>query len=194
VACTTDTCDEANNVIVHAPNNAACNDGLFCNGAETCDAAQGCKKGTAPALSDGVACTDDTCNEATDRIVHTPNAGQCDDGLFCNGAEKCDATLGCQKGTAPATDDAVACTTDACDEPSKKVVHTPNDGKCDDGLFCNGAEKCDGALGCQKGTAPATDDAVACTDDACDEASKKVLHTANDGKCDDGLFCNGIEK
>jgi len=38
VSCTDDSCDEVNDVIVNNPNNANCDDGAFCNGAETCDA------------------------------------------------------------------------------------------------------------------------------------------------------------
>ncbi|MFQ5463811.1 MAG: hypothetical protein ACE5E5_14435, partial [Phycisphaerae bacterium] len=39
-------------------NNGHCDDGLFCNGSETC-VLNVCQAGTPPALSDGVACTDD---------------------------------------------------------------------------------------------------------------------------------------
>ncbi|MFQ5494234.1 MAG: cohesin domain-containing protein, partial [Phycisphaerae bacterium] len=42
----------------------SCDDGLFCNGAETFSAGL-CQPGTDP-CDDGVVCTDDTCNEALD--------------------------------------------------------------------------------------------------------------------------------
>ena len=107
------------------PVDAQCDDGFFCNGAETCDAAVGCKPGTAPTLTDNVDCTTDTCDETTDQIVHTPVNTQCDDGEFCNGSETCDAVLGCQAGTAPTLTDNIDCTTDTCDEVADQIVHTP---------------------------------------------------------------------
>ena len=47
----------------------------------------------------GLACTDDSCDEATDTIVNIPNDGNCDNGQFCDGSETCDATNDCQAGT-----------------------------------------------------------------------------------------------
>jgi subtilisin family serine protease len=81
-------------------NNGECDDGLFCNGAETC-VASSCQAGTPPNCSDGVACTNDSCNEATNSCDHVANNANCDDGLFCNGSETCHPTLGCQAGTDP---------------------------------------------------------------------------------------------
>ena len=88
--------------------NADCDDGLFCNGAETCNAGT-CQAGTAPNCSDGVSCTDDSCNESTDSCDNIVNNANCDDGLFCNGSETCSATLGCQAGSDP-------CPGQSCDE------------------------------------------------------------------------------
>ena len=68
--------------------------------------------------------------------------------------EGCDSALGCQVGTAPNVDDGVGWTVDICDELSDTVVNTPSDLLCDDGLFCDGNETCDVALGCQVGTNP----------------------------------------
>jgi len=49
--------------------NADCDDGLFCNGAETC-VAGACQPGAVVDCNDGVACSVDTCNEATDSCDH----------------------------------------------------------------------------------------------------------------------------
>jgi len=51
---------------------ADCSDGQFCNGAETCDANLTCQSGAAP-CDDGVACTDDSCDEVNDACAYTPN-------------------------------------------------------------------------------------------------------------------------
>jgi hypothetical protein len=48
-----------------------------------------------------VSCTSDSCNEATDSCTRAPVHSACDNGLFCDGAERCDAALGCQDGPDP---------------------------------------------------------------------------------------------
>lgn len=72
----------------------------------------------------------------------------CDDGMFCTGAETCDTGI-CLPGTPPDCDDGVGCTDDVCDEINDACVNTPDDTNCpNDGLFCNGDEICDPAAGC----------------------------------------------
>jgi hypothetical protein len=225
---------------IRAPNsctsNADCDDGLFCNGAETC-AAGACVAGTPVGCDDGVGCTIDACNEATDACDHTTDDALCDNGLFCDGVETCSAVVGCQAGTPVDCNDGVGCTLDSCNETTQACDNAPNDGLCNDGLFCNGSEICDAALDCQAGsdpcpglscdevadscqcatnqdcddgtfcngveicqagicapgTPPDCDDGVACTSDSCDGASDACLNVPNDGFCDNGLFCDGIE-
>ncbi|MEE8522829.1 MAG: zinc-dependent metalloprotease family protein, partial [Thermoanaerobaculia bacterium] len=78
--------------------NADCDDGLFCNGAETCnEATDSCDAGTPPNCNDGVGCTDDSCNEGTNSCDNVANNSLCpDDNLFCTGTEFCDPALDCQ--------------------------------------------------------------------------------------------------
>ncbi|MBU1495467.1 hypothetical protein KKF34_01145, partial [Myxococcota bacterium] len=142
VSCTDDVCDENLDLVIHTPNNALCDDGLFCNGVETCNQSSGCQPGIPPVLSDGVACTDDVCDENLDIVIHTPNNALCDDGLFCNGVETCNQSSGCQPGIPPVVDDGVSCTDDVCDENLDIVVHTPNDNNCDDNDACT-SNTCD---------------------------------------------------
>ena len=118
------------------------------------DAVIGCKAGTAPDCDDGVACTEDACDEQADACVNVPDNNVCDDGAWCNGTETCDAELGCQDGTAPDCDDDVKCTKDECDDAEDACVHAPDDSICNDGKWCNGTETCDAELGCQEGQAP----------------------------------------
>ncbi|MEK6676181.1 MAG: VWA domain-containing protein, partial [Planctomycetota bacterium] len=193
VSCTNDSCDEANNVCVHNPVNAKCSDGLYCNGVETCHETLGCQAGTPPCSPDGVACTVDGCDEATDTCTHTPNDAACSDGLYCNGTETCDALLGCQSGSSPCPPDSVSCTVDGCDEATDTCTHIPNDGACNDGLYCNGVETCHPTLGCQAGTSPCPPDSVDCTMDGCDEATDTCTHAPNHAACNDSLYCNGVE-
>lgn len=93
--------------------NSQCDDGQFCNGAETCVSGS-CQAGSAPNCNDGVACTTDSCNESTDSCSNVPNNGACNDGLFCNGAETCSATLGCQAGSDPCPGQTCNESTDTC--------------------------------------------------------------------------------
>jgi hypothetical protein len=193
VSCTSDVCDEVHDTCVNTPSNAACNDGLYCNGVETCDANLGCQAGTPPNCSDAVVCTIDACNEGNDSCTHTPSNTVCDDSQFCNGVETCDANLGCQAGTPPNCNDGVPCTDDACNEGNDSCAHTPNNATCSDGQFCNGVETCDVVNGCQAGVAPDCGDGVGCTTDACNEATDSCTHTANNAACSDGQYCNGVE-
>lgn len=193
VACTSDVCDEALDQCVQTSDDAACSDGAYCNGVETCDPINDCQPGTPVACGDGVSCTDDTCDEASDQCVNTPNDSACSDGAFCNGTETCDPTTGCQPGTAPNCDDGVSCTDDTCDEGSDQCVSSPDDSVCSDGAFCNGTEICDATSDCQAGTAPDCDDGVSCTNDSCDEGIDQCVSTPDDAVCDDGAYCNGVE-
>lgn len=113
----------------------------------------------------------------------------CDNSLFCDGVERCDPMLGCQGGPDPLEDDGIACTVGQCDEASGQVAHVPNDALCDNGLFCDGAERCDSVLGCQDGPDPAGDDGLSCTVSVCDETSNQVAHTLDDVACSDDDPC-----
>jgi hypothetical protein len=123
---------------------AQCSDGQYCNGQETCSAGT-CRGGTAPNCADTIGCTVDACNEANDSCTHTANNAACDDGTFCNGAETCNASNGCQVGTAP-------CQGTSCDESRDMCVGScSTNADCDDGQYCNGQETCS-AGACQRGT------------------------------------------
>lgn len=182
-----DTCDGAGACISGV--GLACDDGQFCNGSEDCDAVTGCVPGTPPGIDDAVGCTDDSCDEENDVIVHAANDALCDDAQFCNGAETCDALNDCQAGIPPSVDDGISCTDDSCDEGNDVVVHAANDALCDDGQVCNGTETCDVLIDCQAGAPLEIDDGVACTVDSCDEMNDLVLYVENDALCDDADPC-----
>jgi hypothetical protein len=143
IACTADACVESSKACTHTADDAACNDGLFCDGVETCNTATGCVAGAPP-------CTN-SCDETNDQCVQCLTDANCSDGLFCNGVETCVGNA-CQPGTPPCND-GVACTADTCDEISDTCKFTPNDALCDNGAFCDGPEKCT-ATGCAAGTPP----------------------------------------
>ena len=101
VSCTTDACDEDADKPTHTPVDSVCDDGLFCTGTETCDATLGCQDGTPPVIDDNAECTDDSCDEDADKVVHDPNDDFCSDDILCTAdvcdpdAEGADETSGC---------------------------------------------------------------------------------------------------
>ncbi len=162
-----------------------CDDGLFCNGVETC-VASACQVGTPVDCDDGVGCTDDSCNEATNQCDNVPNNANCDNGLFCDGLETCDSMSDCQAGTVLNCDDGVGCTNDSCNEGTDQCDNVASNATCDDGLFCNGAETCSAMLDCQAG-------GDACPGQSCDELADACVECLGDPECDDGNDCNGVE-
>ncbi|MHC5004945.1 MAG: hypothetical protein ACYTJ0_17695, partial [Planctomycetota bacterium] len=102
--------------------------------------------------------------------------GDCDDGLFCNGAESCDAGT-CLAGTPPVC----SAPTPFCDDALDACSECLADGDCDDGLFCNGAESCD-AGACLTGTPPV----CSAPTPFCDEAQATCSECLADEDCGGG--------
>ncbi|MFQ5591930.1 MAG: hypothetical protein ACE5HE_12260, partial [Phycisphaerae bacterium] len=110
--CTIDFCSQVDGC-THLNNNNPCDDGNACTVGDTCSGGS-CIPGSPVDCSDGVACTDDACDQVTG-CSHTPNNAACDDGDVCTD-DVCDVNTGCThtNNTAPC-DDADACTTnDMC--------------------------------------------------------------------------------
>ena len=121
IPCTVDTCDLGTKTCLMQPADTACDNGSFCDGVETCDAKLGCLEGDPVDCDDGVACTVDSCD--VDACVNGPVDAACDDGLFCNGLESCDARLGCVANEIP-------CPDGSCDEAKDQCVILPPTGAC----------------------------------------------------------------
>jgi len=118
VGCTFDSCDEIADVCANAPDDAACQNGQFCDGQESCDGLLGCLAGAPVDCNDGVACSVDSCNETSDGCDHVPDDAVCDDGLFCTGDEICDAVLDCRSVGDP-------CAGFVCDELGDRCETPP---------------------------------------------------------------------
>ncbi|HUU00787.1 MAG TPA: YCF48-related protein [Myxococcota bacterium] len=179
--CTDDQCD-GTGTCGHPANSAPCDDGLYCNGVDTCSGG--------------------ACNHAGDPCLGGPECNNvCDDV-----ADNCQVSAGTACG-----DDGNVCTDDQCDGTGA-CAHPVNSAPCDDGLFCNGADTCSGGVCNHAGdpclTGPecdnvcddaadnchvtagtvCTDDGNVCTDDQCDGLGT-CAHPVNSDPCDDGLFC-----
>ena len=93
-----------------------CDDGLFCNGVETC-ADDACLEGSNP-------CTPPlTCDEDNDECRRCFRDAECDDGVFCNGVETC-ADGECRDGTIPCPE-GVTCDEDNDECKLASVVVSP---------------------------------------------------------------------
>lgn len=93
--CTTDTCDTAgaesttpktpgtmNASCVFTDNSVACDDDVFCNGADTC-VAGGCDVHAGDPCTDGLGCTGEHCDETANACVDDADV-VCDDGNPCS--------------------------------------------------------------------------------------------------------------
>lgn len=175
-ACTVDSCDELLGSCVHSPLHAMCDDAVYCNGTERCeptsgDPVTGCKSGAPVGCDDGIGCTADACNESTRSCAHSPNHAVCNDGIFCNGAEVCDGTLGCIAGDAANCDDARSCTIDTCSASLDACTHTPVHTSCADGFYCSPTGP--SPTGCVAGTPSSTPSAAfGASCERCDEVSQ----------------------
>ncbi len=172
--------------------NAQCNDGLFCNGVESC-AAGICVSGTAPCPQPGLP----FCDENLNACVECLNASVCNDGNECT-SDICSAgacstiprSAGSACGSAANTD----CTNpDQCDGLGNCDANDELDGTtCNDGEFCTTGESC--TAGVCGGIAP-TDcsDAFACTTDTCDEVADECVNELDAGACliDDVCYNDG---
>ncbi len=139
--------------------NADCDDGVYCNGAETCYTGTGqCQTGTSVICGDAVGCTVNACDENLNTCTTVPDADLCDDGNPCT-IDTCDIALDCQ--------------------------HLNSTDPCSDGDACTTGDVCSGGI-CLSGGPLSCDDGVACTDDSCSQATG----CANVSSCPVGQFCN----
>jgi len=150
-------------------NGTSCDDGLFCNGPDSCSiggctthTGDPCAGGTEcnnlcnenadhcaapsglPCTDDGNVCTNDQC-DGVGACIHRNSFDSCDDGLFCNGTD------GCRNGSCsfhlgnPCS--AVVCN-DRCDEAGARCLASASGTECpEDGFECT-SDECNGTGEC----------------------------------------------
>jgi len=208
--CTTDACDPGGaspdaNGCTHTNNSLGCDDGLFCNGMDTCGggscsvhAGDPCTAGTecndacnetaddcfdlsgTPCTADASACTDDECDGAG-ACVHPGliDGSSCDDGNSCTDGDVCTSGTCAGTPTGQVCDDGNICTLDSCD-PMGGCIFDPagRDGfSCDDGNTCTQADACSNGM-CQGFLAEADTDA----DGFCDRVENDAGCNINDSR------------
>ena len=175
--------------------NIECDDGLWCNGEETCDPWFQCRAGEDPCPDDGKFCTgEESCDEAGDQceIINLPDCS--DDSEYCNGDEYCNEGQNkCDHSGDPCTDNGQWCDgEEACEEANDQCIHINVPDCSDDGIFCNGIEACKEADdACVHSGDPCTDDGFWCNGtESCNEDQDKCDHSGT--PCpDDDFWCNG---
>ncbi len=147
VCVTGGTCDGSGACIGGIFNAGPCDDGLYCNGSDSClDGACAVHGGDPCSGPDGDGNCVESCDEALDSCsAADPDASPCDDGLFCNGAsDECES--GACTGTGDvACDDGNDCTADGCNEASDScstLSLSPDGTACSDGDPCTLDDEC----------------------------------------------------
>ncbi|MET0388330.1 MAG: hypothetical protein ABW321_20330, partial [Polyangiales bacterium] len=210
IACTTDTCNEANDTCTSAFT-GGCTILGSCYAANTPNPLNSCSI-CDPARS--------TTNWSTKAVGQS-----CEDGLYCTDGDTCNGLGLCQGGPLRSCDDATSCTTDVCNELTRQCESTVTTGcrvggacitsgaqdpsnqcrscnpllsrtaysnklvgtTCDDGQFCTLTDVC-GLDGTCAGLPRICEDGLLCTTDSCDEAADRCTSTTTGG-CAIGGLC-----
>jgi len=182
------------------PAGNACDDGKFCTSEDRCGDGGVCSGSKDPCRgSDGDGDCAESCDEGNDSCSgRDPDASVCDDGLYCNGADRC-ASGACAShdgDPCPGSD-----TDDDCSESCEETTDTctaadPPGAACDDGKFCTRIDVCTQAGTCQgAGTPCPGDDGDGDCAESCDELGDSCSAADLQGaSCDDGLFCTADDR
>ena len=129
------------------PDGASCEDGLFCNGVDTCQSGS-CVYSGNPCPDDGLYCNGtESCDEIDDECDHSGNPCT-DNGQWCDGEEVCNETDNlCETQNVPDCDDGIVCTDDSCNETTDICDNLPNHTLCDDSDVCT-SDTCSQSTGC----------------------------------------------
>jgi len=204
--CTDDVCSGSSATCTHPSNTLSCNDGVFCNGADTCGGgACSVHAGNPCSGPDGDGNCAESCDETADACTAADqNGSTCDDGLACTTEDSCQAGTcvadhgGCGECGDGSLDDGESCDDgnefdgDCCSSNCKPAT---NGQECDDGVFCNGSDSCQTGLCTQHDGDPCRGpDGDANCAESCDESSDACSAADPDAsECDDGIFCNGSD-
>jgi hypothetical protein len=111
----------------------------------------------------------------------------CDDGLFCNGVDRC-RTGACEHASPPDCSDGLACTIDTCDEALRRCGHQARPGCCTTDAECADTDACTSNERCAAGTC--VNLAVTCPTSPCGEAFCDPHAGCGATPLPDGIACN----
>lgn len=167
-----------------------CDDGLYCNGAETCVSGF-CQSGTPVDCSYLDQCNDGVCDEELDKCITQAKTDgtSCEDDLFCTENDYCSAGT-CLSGTSKTCDDGESCTTDSCNEDLDVCKNIwPECGLDDEccGPLCDSTNDADCVAGvCGDGYCEGEtlgEDCNTCPEDCPSKTTKKFSWCCGDGIC-----------
>ena len=195
-----ESCNEgAGNCTANDPNGSACNDGTFCDGADICSGGScSVHEGNPCPGPDGDGDCSESCNEAADNCTaDDPNGSACTDGVFCNGADTCNAgSCNVHAGDPCPGPDGDGNCSESCNEAADNcTAHDPLGSSCTDGLFCTGLDFCaNGSCSAHTGDpCPGLDGDGNCSESCNEAADDCTAPDLNGSACDDGLFCTGTD-
>lgn len=194
---------------------AECDDGIYCNGQETCDTVtESCQTGTPiTCADDGLFCNGvEVCNEATQRCGSAGDS--CGGNTTCNeGTDQCDSL--CGNGICGIGEDCSSCPDDCIGGSSGGTCGSCFKGACDgvchpnkDGIdcsdcwssYCCGDGVCEGEENslncavdcpvtvCGDGTCDSDEDHCSCPGD-CGGAGNEICDNGIDDDCDGAVDC-----
>ncbi|HEY2774590.1 MAG TPA: hypothetical protein VGK20_11145 [Candidatus Binatia bacterium] len=178
---------------------SSCDDGKFCTMTDTCDGSGHCSGSRDPCVPpDGDANCSESCNEVTHACdAPDPDGSSCDDGLWCNGSDRCAGgqCIAHSGSPCPGPDQDFSCH-ESCDEADHACdAPDPVGAPCNDGLFCTVGETCNASGACIGGSSPCpgADGDGNCAE-TCDELGRSCTASDPEGSpCDDGLFCTATD-
>ena len=197
--CTDDVCN-ATGSCTHPNNSASCDDGAYCNGADTCSGGSCSVHSVDPCpAADGDSDCSESCNETANNCSDPdPDGSPCTDGLFCTATDTCNAGTCVGAGFPCDGADGDGDCSESCNEAANNCRGPDPDGSpCTDGLLCTGADSCSGGF-CKVHTGnscPGADGDEDCSE-SCSEGASGYDCTAPDpdgSSCDDGWVCTGAD-
>jgi hypothetical protein len=137
--CTDDACSTTTGCM-HADRDRECDDGVFCNGSDSCAGGLCVLHAGDPCLGGGPCA--ENCRENASSCLAQRGSACADDGNVCT-SDACDGTGLCAHPavSAPCADDGNGCTDDRC-SASGACVHEPAASHCDDGDPCTADDLC----------------------------------------------------
>ncbi len=187
-SCTDDVCTAQKTCQNTANNSRTCTDGFYCTINERCSSGS-CISDNRD-VNDGISCTTDSCDEATDSIEHIADNGYCNDENICTN-DVCNVLTGCQNtfNTLSCNDNLYCTVNDACSlgicSGSSRDCSSLSS-QCDLGQCSEAADTCFANPVPKNGNS--CTDTISCTEnDVC--SSGTCSGTPNSGLCQSWESC-----
>ncbi len=186
-----ESCNESlNNCTGPDPAGSSCNDGLYCNGNDSCsNGSCSIHTGNPCPGADGDGNCRESCNETVDACTaNDPDGSTCNDGNAATTADSC--STGICTGT-PITvncDDGNPCTIDTVSGTTCSHSPAPAGLICNDGLYCNGTDYCSNGVcaGHAGNPCPGPDGDSNCSESCNEAVDACTANDANGSLCNDG--------